>query len=637
MQDYASAETWLRAMLHGYTGIADGLDPSRFIETAGHPLPYEDWVTWQRCRRDSSRRCTEYLSRGAELLDQYLGTLSARKGGLICVGVHKDELLAHLKGPLCSPYRRDTESAVIRHNRFVLTALKKWRKEIPNVSAEMLKKECISEFLGRNAEMKAFQSSPFLKENWRIIAGMRRVLARALPKHDRPLQPTFSGGAVAERLPLDERWMEIGGIKAFDPRTLSIISNPKSESPICSDLSSRVCAVFKTAKKWRIITIEPFTQLYGQHAARKYIYECIHSGPLRGSSMDLMGAQEARDRILGRRIVKSIALNTRHDAASEDLQEHHRRWALEGSRTGGIATLDMKDASDRNCYDLVAATFPAHCMELLDRFRTPAFRVDGEDHTAYMYAGMGNATTFVVETLLYWAFCVASSEFFRCRSNPISAFGDDIVCGSDLAGRMIDYELFQRLGFSVNVAKSYYKPDTRYRESCGVYAFNGEDVTVPRIYGYDRSMFDQIALADLVNRLARTPVPIAVQLAHSVAADCGFPNLPVPVENTRTIHVTSLPWDTTVPTRWNTQLHKTEYKLKQLEAQSKRVGTEGIHLLLARLANSVGETDVQKKKLRKPKAAISREGSPDDGPRKVAHSVRIPVRGEHRQRFRWLG
>jgi hypothetical protein len=95
----------------------------------------------------------------------------------------------------------------------------------------------------------------------------------------------------------------------------------------------------------------------------------------------------------------------------------------------------------------------------------------------HCYAPMGNATTFPVQSLVFWAICCASMrrQGFH-QPDDVYVFGDDIIVPTECAEIIInDLESF---GLLVNRTKSFYRGG--FRESCGVDAFNGINVTPVR-------------------------------------------------------------------------------------------------------------------------------------------------------------
>jgi len=90
---------------------------------------------------------------------------------------------------------------------------------------------------------------------------------------------------------------------------------------------------------------------------------------------------------------------------------------------------------------------------------------------------MGNATTFPVESLVFWAICSASLQYHGFHQpGAVFVFGDDIIVPAEMAEVVInDLESF---GLVVNRTKSFWR--SNFRESCGVDAFNGVNVTPVR-------------------------------------------------------------------------------------------------------------------------------------------------------------
>jgi hypothetical protein len=90
---------------------------------------------------------------------------------------------------------------------------------------------------------------------------------------------------------------------------------------------------------------------------------------------------------------------------------------------------------------------------------------------------MGNATTFPVQSLVFWSICVAALQRHGFHQpGAVFVFGDDIVIPSECAELVIN-EL-ESFGLLVNRTKSFWRG--AFRESCGVDAFNGVNVTPVR-------------------------------------------------------------------------------------------------------------------------------------------------------------
>jgi len=160
-------------------------------------------------------------------------------------------------------------------------------------------------------------------------------------------------------------------------------------------------------------------------------------------------------------------------------QTINARIALISSRSRQYATIDMKEASDRIPDVLVQILFGRKykyfgCCRAQKYQRFDRFNKLIEEDDIHCYAPMGNATTFPVQSLVFWAICCASLQYHGYHQ-PSAAFvfGDDIIVPSSMAPQVIaDLESF---GLKVNTTKSYYR--SFFRESCGTDAYKGIDVT----------------------------------------------------------------------------------------------------------------------------------------------------------------
>jgi hypothetical protein len=99
------------------------------------------------------------------------------------------------------------------------------------------------------------------------------------------------------------------------------------------------------------------------------------------------------------------------------------------------------------------------------------------------FSTMGSACTFPVETVLFLGIAIAAVltvrklkptlENVRSLRGEVAVFGDDIVIPVD--SRELFVEALEVLYFKVNSHKSFWTG--KFRESCGVDAFDGVDVT----------------------------------------------------------------------------------------------------------------------------------------------------------------
>jgi hypothetical protein len=166
-------------------------------------------------------------------------------------------------------------------------------------------------------------------------------------------------------------------------------------------------------------------------------------------------------------------------------QKINQSHALLSSQTKEYATIDLKDASDRVSLELVQKVFSKtpELLRALEACRTTSTKLpDGRVIPLNKFAPMGSALCFPVEAYVFWVIIVAAISREK-RLQPelvgrrVFVYGDDIVIPSDW------YESSTRalewFALKVNYSKCCVKGP--FRESCGVDAFKGVDVTPIRV------------------------------------------------------------------------------------------------------------------------------------------------------------
>jgi hypothetical protein len=162
-------------------------------------------------------------------------------------------------------------------------------------------------------------------------------------------------------------------------------------------------------------------------------------------------------------------------AAGQDIptgQTRNKRLAREGSLTGALATLDLKQASDSISIEFMRHVLPFDWFEALSKVRV-GLVVEPEELTAGVvktrltegFCGMGDGFTFPLQTLVYWA--LASS-----LSDVASVYGDDIIVKQHAVPRLT--KVLNACGFVVNEKKSFSVGP--FRESCGGDYYLGVDI-----------------------------------------------------------------------------------------------------------------------------------------------------------------
>jgi hypothetical protein len=172
-------------------------------------------------------------------------------------------------------------------------------------------------------------------------------------------------------------------------------------------------------------------------------------------------------------------------------QEPSRVGALKASLDGKNATIDLKSASDRLTCALVQRLFRAN-ITLLDAFRACRTRflvnpIDSKSSSLVRlrkYATQGSALTFPLQSIAFSMICLGVGKFFYPRrslrwiAGKVRVFGDDIIVPVEWVDDII--RVFTRMHLRVNMTKTH--RNGYFRESCGMDAFRGVDVTPPYLH-----------------------------------------------------------------------------------------------------------------------------------------------------------
>lgn len=167
-------------------------------------------------------------------------------------------------------------------------------------------------------------------------------------------------------------------------------------------------------------------------------------------------------------------------------QQPNQYLAEVGSTTGEWATLDLSSASDRLSCEVVKLVFHRHeaFLEKLFRFRSVEVRAKKiSARSITKFAGMGNATTFPVQSVVFAMITIASilhklgkkptHRNVLHASRMVQVYGDDIVCPTHHHSQVEEW--LEHFGMRVNHHKSF--TEGNFRESCGVDAFMGIEIT----------------------------------------------------------------------------------------------------------------------------------------------------------------
>lgn len=197
------------------------------------------------------------------------------------------------------------------------------------------------------------------------------------------------------------------------------------------------------------------------------------------------------------------------------------QWLASRAFSLGYSTLDLEGASDSISCELVRLLLPNRWFDYLSDLRSPYSRIASGKNVKRVhlekFSSMGNAFTFELESLIFWALASSVNELNGNIGGAVAVYGDDIVVKRSLYLPLT--QVLQWCGFSVNSLKSY--RDGNFFESCGGNYFQGVDVTG---FCQEESLTSKAEIISLHNRLIRwsmrifgTPfAPVAKRLASKL-------------------------------------------------------------------------------------------------------------------------
>jgi hypothetical protein len=172
----------------------------------------------------------------------------------------------------------------------------------------------------------------------------------------------------------------------------------------------------------------------------------------------------------------------------------------------GFSTIDLSSASDTLCINLVKLLLPPKWFEMLDSVRCAFTEYRKRNYYLSKFSSMGNAFTFELESLIFYALCSAVAQ------HDVSVYGDDLIVDNRDCQSVL--EVLSWAGFTVNDDKSYFA-GSRFYESCGKHYFDAEEVTPCYQKDVCRGPHDYVRLH---NRLVRAGIRLNLREEFQVAA-----------------------------------------------------------------------------------------------------------------------
>jgi len=245
-----------------------------------------------------------------------------------------------------------------------------------------------------------------------------------------------------------------------------------------NELPVRVVLVPKTLKGPRIIAIEPVCMQYAQQALASYLIRKLESHWITGGHLNFSD------------------------------QTINQRLAVSASSDQSLATIDLSEASDRVSLSLVSDMLSVHrdFHDAVMACRSQAAQLPtGEILNLKKFASMGSALCFPVEAMFF--FTLITCALLKRQELPVTlrnisnvtrsvyVYGDDIIIPVDEVE--IVTETLTSFNCKVNTDKSFWTG--KFRESCGMDAFDGCEVTPTYIHHFRPSNKGQVAeIASLI-------------------------------------------------------------------------------------------------------------------------------------------
>lgn len=338
---------------------------------------------------------------------------------------------------------------------------------------------------------------------------VKRVLARSNPSE---ISPAHGSGVSACGTSLRYRYATpryIEKIDAIWPMSEWYFASPTA---FCDKLDqylrtevvdpcAKVLLVPKDARGPRLISCEPKETMWIQQGLMNQLYDVIEGHPLtrgRVNFTDQTYNQVAA--YIGSKTLDTSNISSEPTEMStksinpcqdeldtrvgELLDDNNVDSLMESAPSrdraaGKLATIDLKDASDRLRLDVVERLFPQNWANALNACRSGQTELpDGSLVTLCKHAPMGSAVCFPVMALTIWSLLTAIAP--KHERKFILVYGDDIIVPSHLAEASM--AVLTSVGLAVNVSKSFTRGP--FRESCGKEYCLGQDVTPVRLRQY---------------------------------------------------------------------------------------------------------------------------------------------------------
>lgn len=202
----------------------------------------------------------------------------------------------------------------------------------------------------------------------------------------------------------------------------------------------------------------------------------------------------------------------------DDPQSINRALALQASRDGELASVDFSEASDRVATKLVEWCFGAlgygsdpnvtnphavHWFKLMDLTRARTMLIGPDEYLELeRFSAMGNGFTFPLMTVILTSIARFSCGEVGADPRKVRCFGDDVLLPTSAVDTFM--RITEYLGMKPNRNKTF--SDGFFRESCGMDAFHGVQITPFRVTFEEESIHDLDTIVSMANGLYRRSV-----------------------------------------------------------------------------------------------------------------------------------
>jgi hypothetical protein len=371
-------------------------------------------------------------------------------------------------------WRRTKDPAILTY----LLSFLWWGRKAPAKSTPEKSAASLDRWLSIQSELKGITLP------WHVVVDLRRLIRLSGFKYDRAAAwPQFGPRQVAERL------------KTITPKTKI---DRLMLSASTREYYARLIQAHASKGRYKFLdlVLPTFGALQRENPFDYARWMDIHKDAFKRRTI----CMEPNDRMFFQQgllgaIRQGIDDSKFSQLTSIEDQSPNRRFALKGS-LGELATIDCEDASDRVLWALVEGVMPYELVRDLDDTRSKRVRIYNTNivirpETAFP---MGSGVCFPIQCMIFGAqvaLChvlqektIGIEEYLSGGVSVVDAFpeiiegsrvyGDDIIVPENMTGTMI--VLLEALGFKVNRDKTF-SGDLAVRESCGVFAWNGNDVT----------------------------------------------------------------------------------------------------------------------------------------------------------------